>query len=325
MIRDEEISVVIQGPVFLEDDFTKKACQSIRKVLPGAEIIFSTWENEIVDGLDFDVLIRNEDPGPDEGETRNLKRQIVSTYNGVKASNRKYVLKMRSESVVCTRAFVDEFEKWPLHGEENHFLQERLVVVNTKPSRVRMDMFHIIDWYFFGLKEDVLKFWNIDYLNNTHILLEKNQIGYNEHRFLFTQFVRQFTSLQYETMNDANHNMAKFHNNVVVENFIIMGTVEAYGVQSLKYRPLPKGVDSYMRGVYRGYTKREWMKLYNKYCAGKVKVPVCIYEWFAMYVLAPPYILFKHEGGWRTLKTRIVRRLYPWYRKTPLYNIKKKL
>lgn len=315
MIRNEDISVVIQGPVFSEEESTKKCCRSIRKVLPGAEIIFSTWENENVEGLDFDVLIRNADPGPDEGDTRNLKRQIVSTYYGVLSSKRKYVLKMRSESIVTSRAFVDELEKWPLHGTTNHFLLDRLVVVNTKPARVRRDMFHIIDWYFFGLKEDVLKFWDIKYLDNMHTLQDKTQIGYNEHRFLFTQFVKQHIPLNYYTLADVNRNMAELHNNIVAENFIIMVGVKEYGVESLKYRPLPDNFDAKMRSIYRGYTKPEWIKYYNKYCGGKVKVTFSVAEWLCMHIIAPTYILFKYEGGLSTLKGRALLPIKSWIKR----------
>ena len=40
-IRTEEISFVIQGPIFPE--YTEAVCKSIRKFAPGSEIILSTW------------------------------------------------------------------------------------------------------------------------------------------------------------------------------------------------------------------------------------------------------------------------------------------
>ena len=45
-IRTEEISFVIQGPVFPE--YTEAVCKSIRKFAPGSEIILSTWELSLI-------------------------------------------------------------------------------------------------------------------------------------------------------------------------------------------------------------------------------------------------------------------------------------
>ena len=69
MVNFEEISVVVSGPViFVENNegrfnATSLGCKSIRKRLPGAEIVFSTWENEDVSEIDYDILVRSEDVG----------------------------------------------------------------------------------------------------------------------------------------------------------------------------------------------------------------------------------------------------------------------
>ena len=60
-ITSRDISVVVQGPI--HKTRTKKCLQSIRKNLPAAEIILSTWQNSSVNGMDFDILVANEDPG----------------------------------------------------------------------------------------------------------------------------------------------------------------------------------------------------------------------------------------------------------------------
>ena len=55
MIKSEDISVVVQGAI---DKFnTPKCLKSIRKVLPRAEIVLSTWEKSDVNGLDYDILV----------------------------------------------------------------------------------------------------------------------------------------------------------------------------------------------------------------------------------------------------------------------------
>lgn len=98
-IESQDISVVVQGAIELE--YIKKLLKSIRKFLPKAEIIVSTWEGTDVNYLDYDILQINKDPGCEVftvfGKKHNLNRQILSTKNGIKRTTRKYVLKIRSD------------------------------------------------------------------------------------------------------------------------------------------------------------------------------------------------------------------------------------
>ena len=60
-IKSKDISVVVQGAI--NSEVTPKCLESIRKYLPEAEIILSTWEGSDVVGLDYDKLVLNKDPG----------------------------------------------------------------------------------------------------------------------------------------------------------------------------------------------------------------------------------------------------------------------
>ena len=78
------MSVVVQGAI--DKDYTSKCLASIRKYLPEAEIILSTWEGCDVEGLDYDNLLLNKDPGTSDlirkypfEHPNNVNRQIVST------------------------------------------------------------------------------------------------------------------------------------------------------------------------------------------------------------------------------------------------------
>ena len=61
MIDSKDISIVIQGKN--EKIKTAKCINSIRKYLPGSTIIFSTYKNEYVEDLDYDILVESDDPG----------------------------------------------------------------------------------------------------------------------------------------------------------------------------------------------------------------------------------------------------------------------
>ena len=98
-IEGKDISVVVQGYVSEE---TKFLLYSIRKYLPEAKIIVSTWDYCCVEGWDYDVLVLNSDPGAIPCEiwdnftrVNNGNRQILSTKNGIDKVTTKYTLKLR--------------------------------------------------------------------------------------------------------------------------------------------------------------------------------------------------------------------------------------
>lgn len=101
IINSQDITVVVQGPIIgkpddsFEEKHTQICLQSIRKYLPKAEIVLSTWEGSDVRGLDYDVLIENKDPGKSMmGDfSINCFRQIVSSINGLKNAILNMLLK----------------------------------------------------------------------------------------------------------------------------------------------------------------------------------------------------------------------------------------
>ena len=53
MIDSKDISVIVQGPINKKE--TPKCLKSIRKFLPEAEIILSTWQGTDISNLDYDI------------------------------------------------------------------------------------------------------------------------------------------------------------------------------------------------------------------------------------------------------------------------------
>ena len=67
-VATSDISVVVQGAIAGPSKDgkaypTRDCLLSIRRRLPGAEIILSTWKGSDVTGLDYDQLVLNDDPG----------------------------------------------------------------------------------------------------------------------------------------------------------------------------------------------------------------------------------------------------------------------
>ncbi|MCR5506982.1 MAG: WavE lipopolysaccharide synthesis family protein, partial [bacterium] len=165
MIEAKDISVVIQGAISSD---TKKVVDSIKKFLPEAEIIISTWKGSNVKNLEYDKIIFNKDIGAIpfrlNGQKHNLNRQIISTFSGVKKASRKYVLKLRSDIILLNKNFLKYFDMFPCRDSKYKIFKNRIIITNvyTRNSSPQMKcLFHPSDWVMFGLKEDIFKMWNI--------------------------------------------------------------------------------------------------------------------------------------------------------------------
>jgi hypothetical protein len=112
---DTDISVIVQGPVLgspaspAAEQFTRRTIESVLTVLPGAEVILSTWTGSDVSGLRAHRIVESDDPGAAQlfgtTQSNNVNRQIVSSREGVRASSRPFVLKVRSDALMVHDGF----------------------------------------------------------------------------------------------------------------------------------------------------------------------------------------------------------------------------
>lgn len=181
MIASKDISVVMQGPLEWAHDplsglgVTFALYQNVRKLLPDAELILSTWEGQKIDDFGFDEVVLSKDPGP-QGTwpsfvPNNVNRQITSTVAGLKTATRKYALKIRTDMVLKGTDFIEYFEKAaPLKADKRNIFS-RPIVTNNLTSRNTPELlkklpnhplaFHPSDHASFGLREDILALWDI--------------------------------------------------------------------------------------------------------------------------------------------------------------------
>ena len=100
--KNLQFTIVVQGPIILDQDFTIETLKLYRKNFPDAIIILSTWPTtkkniRILKKLDIKVL---ENLQPKNKGISNINLQIVSSRNGIhlaKKMGTKYVLKTRTD------------------------------------------------------------------------------------------------------------------------------------------------------------------------------------------------------------------------------------
>ncbi len=316
-IQTEEISFVIQGPVF--PDYTKAVCESIRHFAPKSEIILSTWEGAETKELDFDVLVKSSDPGNfifrlpekmDNGTDRypmNINRQIVSTRNGILAAGRKYVCKLRSDLKLEGLAFLEYYEEYNAKIQEpySRALQHRVVTLcSANPKRLLPFPYYLCDWFFFGLKEDVLNIWDIPLIEE-HDLQNRQEDGtypmvdnFGNEQYLWISFLKKFREVEIE------NGYALTEENLVdsersYANCCIFVTAKHANVYSMKVKNT--GYGAYTAFSNAGlYTENDWIRFYNRYCYGNEKEKFDFFE----------NLLFKLSVLLRSFKKTKFRKLY---------------
>lgn len=291
-IYSKDISVILQGPVYGKTDYsehcTKEVCESVRKWLPDAEIILSTWNGSDTSELDYDICVLSEDPGTfmvDYGEeyngstltSMNINRQIVSSVNGLKKAKRKYAVKMRTDTVLTGNNFLNYFYKYNNKPSENYIdvLKHRVITLCSMNARLHCKQpFYLCDFFFFGYTEDVLNIWDVELVDEKKLKLRPgtNNIGYYENygaeQFFWLAFLRKYQNVPCDNCLDTS-NHAIERSEEAFASYCIFLTAKTVGINSLKVGRATYMTEPYVIGMY---TMNDWKKMYNKYCGGKEKI-----------------------------------------------------
>jgi hypothetical protein len=285
MISSKDIAVVVQGAI--DEKETAKCLKSIRRYLPDAEIILSTWEGSSIGNLEFDILKLNKDPGAELLETtrnrtiyNNMNRQLLSTQEGLKLATRKFALKLRSDLILSSNKFLMYFNEFTCRTE-NYKLFERKIITPTlftrfnfhnRQRKTRLLMpFHISDWWLLGLKKDL-----DTYFADTQLVKEPGFTNYfslpenkqknspygdsccfkfaPEQYFGYECFSRNYKDIHMEDASDYSDKTMSQFRECLVNNFIVLEYAQS-GIYLNKY-PYSKNErfsgDQYI-GLYNFY------------------------------------------------------------------------
>ena len=313
MIADRDISVVVSGTVYPK--MTEQCLNSIKRLMPEAEIIFSTWHGVDISNLTADRIIFNDDPGnikvyDHDGRiiTNNFNRQIIATKQGILAASRKYVLKLRSETVIKKKLPFALLEKYHHYGDEHkwHILRERIICV--KPGREHAGKRYTLamcDWWFFGRREDVLSLWDIPLLNKQTFFWGRQKGGLcsydenlHEENYLMCYFLNKYIKFDY--FNDELPVLKNIYVKALAYNFIVVNT-KMFGCESLKY-PYALSEEMYLSHYVYGYA--DWLKLYKQYCDGGAQL-VCFDRTVILRIFREMHVLHKVIRMLKCLTKRI--------------------
>ena len=231
-IDDKDMTIVVQGPIY--EEVTKICLKTIRNYMPNSKIILSTWEGSNVEGLDFDEVIFNKDPGPSGSDNSN--RQILSTINGLKQVKTKYAMKFRTNFALTGTRFLNYYGLFnkKKKNDKTNFLKEKIFVFHTFSER-----FAVCDLISYGLTEDMISYWDIpladesnwNYMYNVAPPIDENEYkirGENKNRFygemyIFKTFVEKYlpeVKNMLRDYTDTSEELNELKTGIFVNNFI---------------------------------------------------------------------------------------------------------
>lgn len=234
MITDKDISVVVQGAIVSKGNITINVCESIRKFLPKAEIVLSTWKGCDTSNIDYDILIENEDPGNLDSYynghevspvANNFNRQLVSTVNGIKASRRKFVMKLRSDSMLVGAYFLKIYNEYDECAEKIACFEPRNPWGNFR------DQLSLCDFWFFSSKCNLLELWDIELYRN-NIVEDRDILG---EEYLMAKYVEKKKRIP---LTNFVINADKYKNSVYkdfIENKFMIMPARKSGIRCYKY------------------------------------------------------------------------------------------
>ncbi len=263
MINCRDISIVVTGKLVLNDSdkgfSTNAVLKSIKETMPEATVILSTWKGEPTEGLAFDCLILNDDPGPlpNKGQNDTHNRQIVTSRSGIAACNTTYCVRMRTDTKLAKPLFLNYFE-----NSQNFFLgkyklfRKRIVTCSyfSRNPRTSGMLFHPSDLFHFGLTEDLFNLWNADLLFHDQTDYLDNSLLAPE-QYLWKNFIYRKTGISFHPFNFTIENI--IHSELYfVNNFIPLS---------------PKDIGIYlpnrflMADAKLNYSFDDWKHLYKNY------------------------------------------------------------
>ena len=301
-IEHKNISVIVQGAINRKE--TPECLKSIRKILPDSEIILSTWDGEELGNLYglYDILVLNKDPGSvlmtefsHKKVYNNMNRQLLSTKEGLKKATRKFAMKLRSDLILTDDKFLRYFNEFKERGQNYNLFRHKILAsclytrFNIKCSNLNKKIyipFHISDWWFFGLKSDLEKYFldtqlvvEPDFTNYFELKENKAKISpYGKPKFKFSPeqyfgyscFSRNFDDIYMQDASDTNDDLMEKFRQCLVNNFIIL-QFDQSGIYLNKYQfsKNEKFVGEQFIDLYNFY---RYESEYKKYCDKNYKI-----------------------------------------------------
>jgi len=298
-IDSKDISIVVQGD--FRGDSIILCIESLKKFLPQAQLIVSTWDHCDLGKLDkfkIDDLVTTEMPKATSNkiygdvisksirhEWNNANLSIVGVQLGLERVTRKYTLKIRPDSEVRSLDFINYF-RLNLKRDNNYKVFEQRIVCQHAFSPVRYGPFIVGDHFFFGLSQDLQSLWNVGLIPSEDELIQMdfedlNNFNINPESLITRQaLAKKLNFIPQSHPFKKNKNSIKLGEKAIVNNFMCLSPhqfriyanfdrIVAYVGENLAEAWLKHIFYSNMGDAYKHVIAfPEWMRWYIDHCGG---------------------------------------------------------
>jgi hypothetical protein len=288
-VKPFDISVVVQGAV---GPYTPKCLASLRRHLPNAEVILSTWEGSDTTDLDFDTLVLSIDPGAlahDGPFLNNVNRQLASTRAGLSRATRRYVLKMRTDFYLKHAGFLRYFGRFPAVDRAHALFSERAITDTCftrrfAPFTLLPTPFHVSDFWLFGLTNDLCMYYAAIPPMPTELVAGyvhkyPDRKPYTtqtwayppEQYYFFTVAKNQFPDLSFDDWSDWNEENVHRSDEILFNSFVILDWRQS-GIFSDKHAD---NIECATRGGIPGLIGHDYfLREYKRRCDPSFRLPL---------------------------------------------------
>lgn len=302
MVDSSDVSVLVHGPI--ENGFTLKCLKSIKKYLPKAQVIISTWKNSDLSKVTklCDILIVNEDPGAinfGPGMKNNTVRMLTTIKSGLEKCDRKYILKMRSDLLLLNDKILKISDKYK-RIEEFKLYKERIITNDIYTFKYQTNSFdrhyfpfQVSDWWHFGLNEDVKTLFDIPIpkepefskyflLKQNKEKLKSNFIYYDTLHWQFPteQYIhstcakKHFPQIKLDNMLDYNETNIEQSEKFIVNNYLIVNKdISGINIQKAQYEKFDWIEFDHIYPFDSVYNTLTYEKDYKKYIDSDYELP----------------------------------------------------
>lgn len=244
----EDISFVVRGQVntIEQNEQLKKCTNSIRRYFPKAEIIISTWSDNIINECEYDKLVVSEQIEPiymgfKDGRKKLIaaNHQIVTTCAGINVSSRNYIVTMRADLFFNSNKFIKFYKNYMVSSINNEISNKILVLSSFSHRRVKNILYSVCDWFYFGLKKDIIKLFDIELMSYNK--LKGNKINglylinnnFESEQYIFLDFIKRVEGIEIEN-SESDSRIERKVCDGVYSKYLIMLPPKLIGINSSK-------------------------------------------------------------------------------------------
>ena len=209
-----EYTIIMQGPIIHENEFTIETLSYYRTIFPNVRIVLSTWDSECskackkIEKIGVDVLLSKI---PNYRGISNVNLQLTSTINGLSflGDDTNYILKTRTDHrIYSSDNWLAYLRNKCERTNSEKGIEKKLLVCNLNMFRSRK--YVVSDMFMFGKKKDMLFFWNIPHqVSSKNIDLDNEIFGFHGAE---THIMYQFLeSIEWDILKTKSDSDIFFH------------------------------------------------------------------------------------------------------------------